>query len=55
MEATTKALSSTTRSAGSVTITGPMASHTQATGERTKWTEKVNLNGKMAKATAANS
>ena len=55
MVATMRDHLSTTKSAVLATITGQMVSHMQGTGERTKWTVKVNSNGKMAKATAANS
>ena len=55
MVATMRALSSTMKSVVSDTTTGPMASLMLDTGERTKWTEMVSSDGKMAKSTLVSS
>ena len=55
MVATTKARSSTTRSADLETITGLMENHTLDTGVRTRWTERANSNGKMERCTPVSS
>ena len=54
-EATTRVRLSTTRSVDSVTTTGQMANHMQATGARTKWTAKENCVGRTARCTKVNS
>lgn len=44
---------STMKSVDLDTITGPMANRMPATGARTKWTARVNSNGKTANSTLA--
>ncbi len=55
MEATMRAPLSIMKSAVSDTTSGLMASHTQATGAKTKWTARASLSGRTESSTRVSS